>query len=166
MILEVCADSREVDDHVDAERLEEAGRTDAAELQDARRVDGPCGQDDLSRVDNPRTKAVSTLNLDASRLLAVKHDGGSVVPDEQVQVLAVAHGVVIGGFCGRPGGVVAAGILGKPRDSDVVAVCAIGEDRDAEVLRPGLGLRFCQPSQLFRCRLGSQRAEGKVRGDR
>src|SRR5215831_2711874 len=55
MVLEVSADARQVDEGLDAELLEVSMWTNARQQQEARRVDGPGADDQLSgRTDGPQ----------------------------------------------------------------------------------------------------------------
>ena len=59
VILQVLADARQVGDHVDAVLAQQAGRADAGELEQLRRVDRPAAQDDLAGADLLRLTAAA-----------------------------------------------------------------------------------------------------------
>jgi hypothetical protein len=67
VVLQVRADTRQVRDRRDAARVQQAGRADAGELQQLRRVDRPAAQDDFAGAHRLRTAPARVYSTPTAR---------------------------------------------------------------------------------------------------
>ena len=119
VVLQVGADARHVGDHVDAERLQQRGRSEPGQLQELRRVERAAGEDDLAAgVRDARRIAVPVFDADrapsceqdaarqrvghdgeigpAARLAQIADRGRAAAPVARRQL------EIAGAFLGRP----------------------------------------------------------------
>lgn len=84
------------------------------------------------------------MDLDSSSrsTVALEDDLSTIVPHEQVQVGAVADGLVVGYAGGRPVACDAADCLGGPDETGVVAICTFACVGGVQVGDPGLSFEF------------------------
>ena len=135
MVLQVAADARRVADHGDAVLGQPVARPDAGELQDLRRADGACRQDDLAlgaRLDEPA--ALAEPDADGAPAfddhLLDQHAG------LQAQVGPAEHGLQEGARRGPANAALLVDV--EVADAGVVAGVEVGRLGDAHLDR-GLG---------------------------
>ena len=103
--------------------MQQISWSDAAQLQDLRRVGSPRGQDDLPFArDGQIRRAVSRHNVDTSGRIVLEIDLCDEGAQKQVQVGPLAGGVVVSGARRAPGDVLGVCGEGLPDDAYVVAV--------------------------------------------
>jgi hypothetical protein len=84
MVLEVCTNTRRINNHVNVERFQETGWSYARQLKQARRVDGTGGQYDPFRRHKTRSLVVPTGDVHTDGGISIELNGSPVVADEKV----------------------------------------------------------------------------------
>ena len=140
VVLEVGAYAGRVDDGIDAQRLEDFLRPDAAELQDPGGIHRSSGQYDILRSNKLRALSAAAGHHYAPGGVTLEIYPRAVVPHKQVEVRPVASGGVVCRLGGGANGLGPVRVLWKPRDSHVLAIGAVFEVVCAEVSGPGLRL--------------------------
>jgi len=145
VILEISTNTWCVNQSVDAKRIKQALRSNTAELQQTRSIDRTRCHDDVLRSDEPGVvRRVTAVDLNSSRSGAVAVEDGlsTVVPHEQMQVGAIADGLVVGCARRRSFARDAADSLRGPDQAGVIAVCSIAGVGGIQVGDPGLSFEF------------------------
>jgi hypothetical protein len=127
MILEIGSHTRSINQNINIKRLEQILRTNPTELQQARSIDRTRSNNNIRRRNEPSiVRRVATTQHHTSRRSAItlEDDLAAIVPDEQVQVGAVADRLIVSYSCGGAFACVAADGLRGPDEAGVVAVCS------------------------------------------
>ena len=145
VILEVSTNTWSINQSVDIKRLEQILRSNATELQQTWSVDGTGCHNDVARSNEPGSicrVAAMNLNASSSSAVALENDLRTIVPHKQMQVGAIADGLVVGRSCRRSLACDAADCLCGPDETGVVAICAIACIGGVQVGNPGLSLKL------------------------
>jgi hypothetical protein len=142
MVLEVGAHTRSINHNINVQGLEEIGRPDAAELQNARGIHSTSCEDDVLGCHEFGLPAVTADDFNARGAASVEFDWSAVVTDDEVEVRPIAGRGIICRLSCRADGLFTIRVLREPRESDILPVCAVLQDRRAKVLSPSLCLQF------------------------
>jgi hypothetical protein len=127
VILEIGSHTRGINQNINIKRLEQVLRTNPTELQQARSIDRTGSNDYIRRRNEPSIVdrvATTQQHTSCRSAIALEDDLAAVVPDEQVQIGAVADWLVVSCSCGGALACVATDGLRGPDEAGVVTVCS------------------------------------------